>query len=188
LGEHQVGAAFDHAALHTFDQSPGELAEILVGPHRIEIDVGSQAEDVENLVEHLPVLRCAEQNRLEPRASTQLSNDGSHLDCFWARPNDDEDTFQCDRASQPACHAATRPSRCIWMWFYGSMIHAINDDVFLGFTVSSVMYFPTSHDVASGNAHRRHIHSITKRDVADALHCRAGNQGDSASELLRARR
>jgi hypothetical protein len=80
------------------------------------------------------------------------------------------------------------PVAAFEMWFYGSMIHAIKDDVFLGFTVSSVMYFPTSHDVASGNAHRRHIHSITKRDVADALHCRAGNQGDSASELLRARR
>jgi hypothetical protein len=65
----------------------------LVGPHRIEIDIGSQPKDVEDVIEHLPMLPPAEEDRLEPGAGAKLSNHGGHLDRLGASPDDHEDTF-----------------------------------------------------------------------------------------------
>jgi hypothetical protein len=41
------------------------MREILIGPHDVEVEVGSDTENLENLVQHVPVLTRNADERLE---------------------------------------------------------------------------------------------------------------------------
>src|SRR3546814_20607523 len=76
---------------------------------RSEVDIRSQAERHEHLVQHLPVLGGGDDANVDPRFPAKGQHDRRHLDGFRARADDDQD------ASPPAPgfvgHACFRESR-----------------------------------------------------------------------------
>src|SRR3546814_4228131 len=63
---------------------------------RSEVDIRSQAERHEHLVQHLPVLGGGDDANVDPRFPAKGQHDRRHLDGFRARADDDQD------ASPPA--------------------------------------------------------------------------------------
>jgi len=97
----------------------------LVRSHRIEIDVGSQPEDVEHLIEHLPVLRGAEKDRLEPGVSTKLANHRGHLDRSGRVPMTTRIRFTTTADRKPACHATRDRTSGVGDAGHSSCVHVL---------------------------------------------------------------
>jgi len=73
------------------DRAGGELVERLAGRVQAEVEVGDNAEEVEDLLQHLLVLAGDDGDRLQHRVVVQGRYDGGHLDGFRAGPEHDED-------------------------------------------------------------------------------------------------
>ena len=56
LDEDPVGTLAAKHGSNGFQDADGDVEQILAGPHQVEIDIRSDLEEVEDLVEHLPVL------------------------------------------------------------------------------------------------------------------------------------
>ena len=81
----QLGEALEHAA--------GESGEGLVRTHDVEVDVGRQREDPEDLVQHLAMLARRDDERLElVGGAPQRVHDGGELYCFRSRSEDERDS------------------------------------------------------------------------------------------------
>jgi hypothetical protein len=65
-----------------------DVGEILPRPHDVEIEVGTDAEKLETLVEHLPVLRGHADPGIEAGVCIQRRDHGRHLDCLGTRADD----------------------------------------------------------------------------------------------------
>src|SRR5205085_7822281 len=69
-----------------FQHTRGNSAERLVVGHEVKVDIGLNAKDVHDLIEHLAVLRRRDQDGLElVSAILQFKNDRRQLDGFRTR-------------------------------------------------------------------------------------------------------
>jgi len=65
-----------------------QLCEPLVGPHQIKVNIWLDIENIQNLVQHLPVLCGHTDLGINPRRSGQVQHHRRHLDRLWACPKD----------------------------------------------------------------------------------------------------
>jgi hypothetical protein len=101
LHDHDVRTQGGESAVERREQPRGEIAEPLIRPHHVQIDVGHDAERIEHLPEHLAVLRGGDDHRLQAvgvRATGE--DDRRHLDRVRSRADDERDA----RAAHAIAH------------------------------------------------------------------------------------
>ena len=94
----------------------GETRKGLIRLHDVEVDVGTDVEQLKNLIEHLPVLaRCANGRSHLVRALLKFEDDRGHFDCLRPGAHDAEHFFQATtpfRAPYAASPFATAGRNC----------------------------------------------------------------------------
>ena len=96
LDEEPVGPALRQQRIERAEDPRRELARGLVVAHQVEIDVGRQVEQLEDLVEHLAMLRGRAEDDVEAvRLRAQPLNHGRHLDGLGPRPHDHDEARAC---------------------------------------------------------------------------------------------
>lgn len=117
--QHHVGFRLLQNAAHSEQDARGEVVEILSGLHEVEVVVGTDAEDVEYLVEHLAVLSGdADEHAEMLRSPLQLHHHGSHLDGLRTSTEDDEYGFHCSiffRSFASCVEKSSAPRRFKWV-------------------------------------------------------------------------
>src|SRR5262249_35428554 len=91
LDQHRGGTRGGQYRRQAFEDARGYLAGHLAIAHDVEPVVGLDTEELEDLVEHLPVLVRDAHRGPEPRLGRQRPQDGRHLDRLGARAEDCED-------------------------------------------------------------------------------------------------
>ncbi len=81
MDEEPVGLLFREHAVDFREQPGGQPIQGLIRPHEVQIEVGREPEEAEDLVQKLPVLRRGAKRDLEAlRLPPQPLNDRHHLD------------------------------------------------------------------------------------------------------------
>ena len=83
----------------------GQVGQPLAVRHHVEIDVRSEAEDVEHLMDELPMLAGRDQDWLARSRALELVHDRGELDHLGTRPDDDE---------RPHPVGASEPTRAVF--------------------------------------------------------------------------
>ena len=90
MDEQEVGRRLGDPAVERGDgarQEPVDAAR----SHAAEIDVGGEAEEVEDRLDQIPVLAGGDQDRLDPRRGAAGGDHRCHLDRLGARADHDPD-------------------------------------------------------------------------------------------------
>jgi len=90
LHDDEVGPFGIHHLAKPDQQPRGQPVERLAGFHEVEIDVGHQSGDRQDLVEQTPVLRRHAGPDRQPGPCREGRDDGEEFDRFRARAEDDE--------------------------------------------------------------------------------------------------
>jgi len=92
LNEQPVRGVIREDAVQGLEGARGDLVGRLVGAHEVEVDVGPDLEEIEDLVEHLAVLRGRADDGLEARGlPLEAADDRGELDRLRPRSHDDQD-------------------------------------------------------------------------------------------------
>ena len=91
LDEDRVRLAILDGATHSFESARGHLRERLAGAVDVQIDVGGDAEESVDLVEHFPMLARHRDDRAEARVVVEGVDERGHFDGLGARPVDEHD-------------------------------------------------------------------------------------------------
>ena len=91
LDDHPVGPLRVHDAAEPGEQRGGQRVERLVGTHQVEIVVGRDPGDVEDLVEHAAVLRADADSAVEAIVGFERVDQREKLDRFGPGAEDGED-------------------------------------------------------------------------------------------------
>ena len=86
----------------------GEDAQVLPVLHQSKVDVRHDAEDVEGLMEHFPVLRGGDHNRLEVRHGAKRRVHRRHLNGFRAGADDETDAMRSSRLEHGGRESGSR--------------------------------------------------------------------------------
>ena len=109
MNEDDIGLARGEDRFHAAQNAGRDLREALVGAHDIEIEVGRDRKQFEQVVEHLAVLRGDADDRLDLRtARGERFDHRRHLDRIGPGPEDRHDAkrprhFFCVQTSPPMC-------------------------------------------------------------------------------------
>ena len=109
LHQEPVGLLARQDRIQVREDAGGELARRLVRPHQVQVDVGCDLEEREDLVEHLAVLCGRAHDDARSALFAQPVDDRSHLDGLGARADDDEQLHV--NMGPPGCGAAAGAAR-----------------------------------------------------------------------------
>ena len=105
LDEDCVRLAILDGAAHSFESARGHLRERLAGAVDVQIDVGGNAEESVDLVEHFPMLARYRDDRAEARVVVEGVDERGHLDGLGARSVDEHDVDGFGRRIGHGCVA-----------------------------------------------------------------------------------
>ena len=84
VDQHHPRPAARQHVLHAGQHAGGDPGQVLAGTHQVEVVVGDDVEQLEHLVEHLPVLRSDADTDPQAAMLAQRMQDRGHLDGFRA--------------------------------------------------------------------------------------------------------
>ena len=93
MHEYEVRPFYVDYLAYAGENARRNLIERLVWLHNIQIMMRNDVEKLENLIQHLPVLRSDTDPDVKTTALGELSNNGCHLDSFGARPENCQNLF-----------------------------------------------------------------------------------------------
>ncbi len=91
LDDHDIRSYLRDGGFQAAQRPGGDPGECLALPQDVEIDVGNDAEQGVDLVEHAPVLSGDGDDRAKVRRGSKLTDHRCHLDCFRAGAIDHQD-------------------------------------------------------------------------------------------------
>ena len=90
MNEDGVRAAFRKDAAQAGEGPRHDIGEVLSRLHEVKVPVGDDAKEVEDLIEHLPMLGRHADLDIKPLDDPHLQDKRSHLDGFRARAEYDD--------------------------------------------------------------------------------------------------
>ena len=115
LDEDCIRPAILDDAAHSFESARGHLRERLARAVDVQVDVGGNAEEIVDLVEHFPMLARHRDDRAEARVVVEGVDKRGHLDGLGARPVDEHDV---DGFGRRIGHGCVAPSGFTILWRY----------------------------------------------------------------------
>jgi len=121
VNQHDVGCPGAEYVAHAEQHVARDVAQVLPRLHQVQIEIGLDAEDVEHLVEHLPVLGGDADFCINARIRREDLHDRRHLDGFGACTKNGED-FHTGLSPLPGCTSSRQA-------FFSSLANSVRVNV-----------------------------------------------------------
>ena len=113
MDEDDIWSAGLQHGLEADEDARRQLMQCLSRSHEVEIVIGDDVEQLEDLIEHVAVLGCDTDDALNSLGGLECLDHRSHLDRLRAGPKDGEDANGCSDAHRntPQVSMTILPSR-----------------------------------------------------------------------------